>query len=112
MQPDVTIIVPAKNEQDTIGEVMDRLLALPLSTQIIVVNDGSDDQTGAILEKYKDRAIVLTNAVGGGKGAAIRQALPRATGRATIIQDADLEYLPEEIPSLVQPILDGEAKVV
>jgi dolichol-phosphate mannosyltransferase len=111
-QPDVTIIVPAKDEQDTIGEVIDRLLALPLSTQIIVVNDGSKDQTGPILDKYKDRIVVLTNAVGGGKGAAIRQALPHATGRAVIIQDADLEYLPEEIPALVEPILAGEAKVV
>lgn len=111
-QPDVTIIVPAKNEQDTIGEVMDRLLALPLSTQVIVVNDGSDDRTGEILNKYKDRVIILTNKEAGGKGAAIRQALPHARGRATIIQDADLEYLPEEIPSLVQPILSGEARVV
>lgn len=110
--PDVTIIVPAKNEQATIGEVMGRLLALPISKQIIVVNDGSDDETGKILAGYEDRALVLTNPKAGGKGAAIRQALPHATGKAVIIQDADLEYRPEEIPMLVRPILDDEAVVV
>ena len=110
--PDVTIIVPAKNEQDTIGEVINRLLALSFTKQIIVVDDGSDDKTAHILEGYDDRVLVMTNSKSGGKGAAIRQALPHATGRAVIIQDADLEYEPEEIPKLVQPILDGRAKVV
>ena len=110
--PDVTIIVPAKNEQDTIGEVMDRLLALPLTMQIIVVNDGSTDSTGEILAGYGDKIIVLTNEKGSGKGSAIRQALPFATGKVVIIQDADLEYRPEEIPALVRPILDGKAGVV
>lgn len=110
--PDVTIIVPAKNEQATIGEVMERLFALPIAKQIIVVNDGSDDATGDILSGYADRALILANPKAGGKGAAIRQALPHATGKAVIIQDADLEYRPEEIPILVRPILDGDAGVV
>jgi glycosyltransferase involved in cell wall biosynthesis len=111
-RPDVTIIVPALNEEETIGEVVERLLAVPLTTQIIVVDDGSTDQTPAVLQKFGKRILVLTNPVRGGKGAAIRQALPHATGVATIIQDADLEYLPEEIPQVVGPILSGEENIV
>jgi glycosyltransferase involved in cell wall biosynthesis len=111
-RPDVTIIVPALNEEETIGEVVERLLAVPLTTQIIVVDDGSTDQTPAVLQKIGKRILVLTNPVRGGKGAAIRQALPHATGVATIIQDADLEYLPEEIPQVVGLILSGEENIV
>jgi glycosyltransferase involved in cell wall biosynthesis len=111
-RPDVTIIVPALNEEETIGEVVERLFAVPLTTQIIVVDDGSTDQTPAVLQKFGERILVLTNPVRGGKGAAIRQALPHATGVATIIQAADLEYLPEEIPHVVGPILSGEENVV
>lgn len=111
-QPDVTVIVPALNEEDTIGEVVDRLLAVPLVTQVIVVDDGSTDRTPAILKEFGDKVLVLTNPTKTGKGNAIRKALPYATGKATIIQDADLEYLPEEIPSVVQPILDGRSNVV
>ena len=111
-QPDVSVIVPALNEEDTIGEVVERLLAVPLKTQIIVVDDGSTDKTPAVLRDFGDKILVLTNKARGGKGSAIRQALPHATGVATIIQDADLEYLPEEIPSVVQGILDGKETVV
>ncbi len=109
---DVTAIVPAKNEQDTIAAVIDRLLALPLSTQVIVVDDGSTDGTTEILRSYGDKITMLRNEQSGGKGSAIRQALPHAVGKAVIIQDADLEYVPEEIPSLVEPILKGEEAVV
>lgn len=111
-QPEVTVIVPALNEEDTIGEVVERLLAVPLSTQIIVVDDGSTDRTPQVLREFGDKILVLTNPQRGGKGAAIVQALPHATGKATIIQDADLEYLPEEIPQVVRPILDGKESVV
>lgn len=111
-QPDVTVIVPALNEEDTIGEVIERLLAVPLATQVIVVDDGSTDRTPSVLKEFSDRILVLTNPQRGGKGAAIVQALPHAAGKATIIQDADLEYLPEEIPRVVQPILDDTATVV
>ena len=111
-QPDVTIIVPALNEEDTIGEVVERLFAVPLTTQIIVVDDGSTDRTPEVLRGYADRILILTNAQRGGKGAAIRQALPHATGKATIVQDADLEYLPEEIPQVVKGILEGKETVV
>lgn len=110
--PDVTVLVPALNEEDTIAEVVDRLLALPISKQVIVIDDGSSDKTPQILAGYQDRITLLTNAERGGKGAAIRKALPYAEGRVVIIQDADLEYFPEQIPQLIQPILRGEAGVV
>jgi glycosyltransferase involved in cell wall biosynthesis len=111
-RPEVTVLVPALNEQDTIQEVVDRLLALPCRTEVIVIDDGSTDDTPRILDQYRDRIRILRNETKGGKGNAIRQALPYATGRATIIQDADLEYVPEEIPTVVAPILEGRAKVV
>jgi glycosyltransferase involved in cell wall biosynthesis len=110
--PEVTVLVPALNEQDTIAEVIDRVLAIPLRTQVIVVDDGSTDRTPEILASYRDRILVLTNAQRGGKGNAIRKALPYAEGVATIVQDADLEYAPEQIPDLIRPILDGKASVV
>jgi glycosyltransferase involved in cell wall biosynthesis len=111
-QPDVTVLVPALNEQDTIGEVVTRLLALPLSKQIVVVDDGSTDRTPEVLQGFGDQIKVLTNAKPGGKGSAIRQALPHAVGKVVIVQDADLEYSPEQIPSLVEPIVAGHANVV
>ncbi len=108
----VTAIVPAKNEEDTIVEVVDELLALPLAVQVIVVDDGSTDRTTELLRGMGDRIVLLRNEQSGGKGAAIRQALPHATGEVVIIQDADLEYFPAEIPTLVQPILEGKEAVV
>lgn len=110
--PEVTVLIPALNEEDTIGEVIDRVLAMPLRTQVIVIDDGSSDRTPEILRKFGDRILVLTNQTRGGKGNAIRKALPYAQGITTIVQDADLEYAPEQIPLLVQPILDGKANVV
>ncbi len=110
--PDVSLVVPALNEQDTIGEVIQRLLALNLSKEVIVVDDGSSDRTPEILSEFGDQIRVLTNAKPGGKGAAIRKALAVATGKVVAIQDADLEYAPEQIPDLVQPILAGHAKAV
>ena len=109
---DVSIIIPALNEEATIQEVVDRCLALPLAVQVIVINDGSDDKTLEILQTYGDKITLLTNPKPSGKGNAIVQALPYAMGVATIVQDADLEYTPEQIPSLVQPIIDGKAHVV
>jgi len=111
-ETDVSIIVPALNEEYTIQELLDRLLALPVSKQIIVINDGSDDRTGEILNQYTDRALILTNEKRTGKGSAIRQALPHATGKVVVIQDADLEYVPEQLPVLVAPILAGESAAV
>ncbi|MBX3095712.1 MAG: glycosyltransferase family 2 protein [Fimbriimonadaceae bacterium] len=110
--PDVTLIVPALNEEATIAEVVGRLLDLPFTKEVIVVNDGSDDRTGEILASFGEQITVLTNLTRSGKGNAIRQALTVATGRVIVIQDADLEYAPEQIPSLVEPILSGKESVV
>jgi glycosyltransferase involved in cell wall biosynthesis len=111
-QPEVTVLIPALNEQATIAEVLDRVLAIPLRTQVIVIDDGSTDDTPKILSRYADRVTVLTNPTRGGKGNAIRKALPYAEGKTVIVQDADLEYAPEQIPTLIRPILDGNANVV
>lgn len=109
---DLSIIVPALNEEKTIGLVVDELLSLPLSTQIIVVNDGSTDNTASILESYGQKIDVITNAKPGGKGNAIRKAVGLVKGKAVIVQDADLEYDPKQIPKLVEPILSGKETVV
>jgi glycosyltransferase involved in cell wall biosynthesis len=110
--PDLTVIVPALNEERTIREVVERLLALPLATEIIVVNDGSTDKTASILDEYSSKLTIVTNEKPSGKGAAIVKALPKATGRIVAIQDADLEYAPEELVRLAQPILDHQTRVV
>lgn len=113
LNPDVTVLVPALDEQDTIAEVVERLLALPLDLEVIVIDDGSTDRTPEILSGFGDRIQVLrTPAPRSGKGSAIRLGLTRARGEVVVIQDADLEYFPEEIPDLVQPILAGEVNVV
>lgn len=109
---EVSIIIPALNEEDTIREVVERSLALPISVQVIVVNDGSEDKTGDILASFGERITYIQNPERTGKGAAIVKALPSVVGKVTIIQDADLEYAPEQIPALVQPILQDRADVV
>lgn len=111
-EPDVSVLVPALNEEATIAEVVQRLLALPLQLEVIVINDGSRDRTGEILSEFGDKIRLITNATPGGKGSAIRSGLAAAMGKVIVIQDADLEYSPSEIPSLVQPILEGKADVV
>jgi glycosyltransferase involved in cell wall biosynthesis len=110
--PDATILVPALNEEDTIREVVERLLAVPLTKQVVVIDDGSTDGTTAILREFGDAITVLRNETKTGKGMAIRKGLTVATGKVVVIQDADLEYFPEELPSLVEPILRGEYGVV
>jgi glycosyltransferase involved in cell wall biosynthesis len=113
----LSIIVPVYNEIATFRAVIDRLLAvdLPLPREIIVVNDGSTDGTGAALDAaFGDgRLITVVQAPqNAGKGSAIRQGLRRASGSIVAIQDADLELDPAQLGSLVRPILDGEAVVV
>lgn len=109
---DVSILVPAYNEEATLSEVIERLLALPLSKEVVVIDDCSTDSTADVARAYQDRIIYLRQPRNLGKGAAIRAGLAVARGEVIVIQDADLEYLPEEIPSLVQPILDRKSDVV
>jgi glycosyltransferase involved in cell wall biosynthesis len=110
----VSFLVPAYNEASTIREVLDRVAALELDKQVIVVDDGSTDETGAIAEAWaKDReGAVVVRQPNLGKGAAIRAAIERIDGDIAVIQDADLEYDPADVPALIEPIARGHADVV
>ena len=105
----VSFLIPAYNEAGTIGEVLERIAALGIDAQVIVVDDGSSDETAAIAEAAGATVIKQAN---GGKGAAIRAAIPAADGDISVIQDADMEYDPIEVPELIEPIVRGSADVV
>ena len=109
----ITVIIPVYNEARTIESVLKRVLAVPFVKQVIVVDDGSTDGTREVLQraKHDDLAVVLLEK-NRGKGHAVRQGIARSRGDAVVIQDADLEYLPEEIPKLSELILKGEADAV
>ena len=109
---DVTIILPAYNEEKTIGEIIRRLAALPIDKEIIVVDDASTDATPEEIRNSGVDVFHITQPHNQGKGAAIRAALAQANGEVTIVQDADLEYDPNDIPKLVQPVLDGKTDIV
>jgi glycosyltransferase involved in cell wall biosynthesis len=111
-RPQLTLIVPAYNERATILDVIERLRQLPFTTQIIVVDDCSEDGTGDLLRELGDDVEVLRHAVNQGKGAALRTGFAQARGRVVVVQDADLEYDPADIPALIAPILEGHADVV
>jgi len=106
----VSFIIPAYNEAATIGEVLDRVLAVPVDKQVIVVDDGSTDATSEIASR-RDGVVVLRKA-NQGKGSAIRHAIGHLDGDITVIQDADLEYDPADVPALIEPIERGVADVV
>lgn len=112
--PLVSFIIPIFNEVDLIETVLRRVRALPLRMELILVDDCSVDGTREILEKEKSKpqTIVLRHDRNRGKGAAIRTGLTACHGDIVLIQDADLEYNPEEIPPLLQPLIEGRANVV
>jgi glycosyltransferase involved in cell wall biosynthesis len=110
------VLVPAYNEERTIGHVLRKLLALgPVLKEVIVVDDGSRDRTADLV---RDLAVseplirLHRQTLNQGKTAAIKQALSMATGDIIIVQDADLEYDPAEIPDVIAPIISGHADVV
>jgi glycosyltransferase involved in cell wall biosynthesis len=105
----VSFLVPAYNEAATIKEVLERIAALGLDSQMIVVDDGSIDDTASIAEGAGAQVFRQANR---GKGAAIRLAIPHIDGDIAVIQDADMEYDPADVPALIQPIVDGVADVV
>jgi glycosyltransferase involved in cell wall biosynthesis len=110
----LTVIVPVYNEAPTVAELLCRILAAPYHKQVVVVDDGSTDGTSSIVAGWKDvhGFLILRHSVNRGKGAAIRSGLEHALGRFTVIQDADLEYDPEDYPQLIEPLLLGKAKAV
>jgi glycosyltransferase involved in cell wall biosynthesis len=111
----LSVIVPVYNERNTVVEILRRmrLVELPMDREFIVVNDGSDDGTHQVLTQLGDSTVkILTHPENRGKGAAIRTGLEHVTGDLVLIQDADLEYDPEDWPRLLAPMLKGRAKVV
>jgi len=110
----ISFLIPAYNERATIIDVLERIDALGLDRQIIVVDDGSTDGTTELLSEWhashsKDVVLRQENA---GKGAAIRAAIPHVDGEIAVIQDADMEYDPADVPDLIAPIERGVADVV
>jgi glycosyltransferase involved in cell wall biosynthesis len=111
----LSVIVPVYNERNTVVEILRRMRAveLPLDREFVVVDDGSDDGTGAVLTQLGDSTVkILTHPTNRGKGAAIRTALEHVTGDLVLIQDADLEYDPDDWAKLLAPVLKGRAVVV
>ncbi len=110
----LTIIVPAFNEERTVGRVIERVLALPIDKEILVVDDGSTDRTWEVLKRFEGRPALrlLRHDKNQGKGAAIRTALAQMSAEAVSIQDADDELDPNEMPLLFALIEQGRADVV
>jgi len=109
----VSVIIPVYNEEKTIEKIIKRVEKLPFKKEIIVVNDGSTNGTKEILKELNPKKVrVFSHRKNMGKGAAVRTGLKKATGEIIVIQDADLEYSPEDLPKLIKPILKDKADVV
>jgi glycosyltransferase involved in cell wall biosynthesis len=111
----LSVIIPVFNERSTVAELLRRVrnVDLPLDLEVIVVDDGSSDGTDKILTALGDSTVrVIKHQANRGKGAAVRTGMEAVRGDLVIIQDADLEYDPEDWPKLLDPILRGKAQVV
>jgi len=111
----LSILVPVYNEAKTVEQIIKRVLdvSFPCPVEVVIVDDASTDGTAEIIDRFRDERLVKhRHHVNKGKSAAIRTAAATATGDFVVPLDADLEYLPEEIPKLLEPVLRGEAEVV
>ncbi|MGK7312105.1 MAG: glycosyltransferase family 2 protein [Candidatus Longimicrobiales bacterium M2_2A_002] len=111
----LSVIMPVYNEAATVETAARRVRDVDLPTEIIAVDDGSTDGTLAVLERLREEGVIdrlLVHDENRGKGAAVRGGIQAATGRALVIQDADLEYDPTELPLLLEPIRNGQADAV
>ena len=111
----MSVIVPVYDERNTVAEIVRRMRAvdIPLEREFVLVDDGSTDGTREVLGQLTDSTVrVVYHEKNQGKGAAIRTGLEQVTGDLVLIQDADLEYDPEDWPKLLAPVLRGKAQVV
>ncbi len=114
-QPYLSVVVPVYNEEKTLAKVVTKLLPLPQLHEILIVDDCSSDATPRIanaLIAEDARVRIIRHSRNQGKTSALKTGFQETTGAVVVVQDADLEYDPEEIPSLIQPIVDGHADVV
>ncbi|MFH1999665.1 MAG: glycosyltransferase family 2 protein [Planctomycetota bacterium] len=109
----LSVVIPVYNERDTVVEVIDKVASTPFDKEIVVVDDCSKDGTTEVLKSLKrDDLRIFYHEVNKGKGAALRTGFAAVTGDIVIIQDADLEYTPDDYGVLVKPIIEGKADVV
>jgi len=112
----LSIIIPVYNEEKTIRTIIKRVAAAPLpqgiTRELLVVDDRSSDATPIIVRRYEERIRLFRHSENRGKGAALKTGIRHARGSLVLFQDADLEYDPNDYPSLLEPILRGETEVV
>ncbi len=116
----LSVIVPVYNERNTLAKILDKVRSVPIPKEIVLVDDASTDGTRETIEKIEaswpvddeNQLRVFLQDVNAGKGAAVRRGIEEVRGDITLIQDADLEYSPDEYPQLIEPILAGDADVV